>query len=160
MELLSELTKLCTVLNRAQVKYVVVGGIAVILHGYYRTTHDIDLLVDSSPENVKKIKTALGERFDSKEELEINDHDLEHYMVIRFAPLSQEIVIDFMSKIGEISFEVCTKDLQEIEIEGIKIPLCGLKTLIETKRGMRPKDQDDLLFLLGKKEYLEKKRNT
>ena len=35
-------------------------------------------------------------------------------------------------------------------------PVCGLSTLIETKKGIRPKDKEDLLFLIGKKEYLEK----
>jgi hypothetical protein len=48
------------------------------------------------------------------------------------------------------------QDIEEIELEGIKIPVCGLSTLIETKKGIRPKDKEDLLFLIGKKEYLEK----
>jgi hypothetical protein len=39
---------------------------------------------------------------------------------------------------------------------GVKIPVCGLSTLIETKKGIRPKDKEDLLFLMGKKEYLKK----
>ena len=43
-----------------------------------------------------------------------------------------------------------------MEIEGIRIPLCGLTTLIETKKGARAKDKEDLLFLRGKKEYIEK----
>ena len=49
MELQKELVRLCDALNRAEIKYIVVGGCAVILHGYYRTTHDIDLIVDTAP---------------------------------------------------------------------------------------------------------------
>lgn len=45
-----------------------------------------------------------------------------------------------------------------LEIEGVKIPLCGLSTLIRTKKGVKPKDKEDLLFLQGKKEYLERER--
>jgi hypothetical protein len=39
---------------------------------------------------------------------------------------------------------------------GVKIPVCGLSTLIETKKGIRPEVKEDLLFLIGKKDYLEK----
>jgi len=56
MELQKELVKLCDALNRAGIKYVVVGGCADILHGYYSTTHDIDLIVDTAPESIRKMK--------------------------------------------------------------------------------------------------------
>ncbi|TSA12599.1 MAG: hypothetical protein D4R73_02145 [Deltaproteobacteria bacterium] len=156
MELLRELVKLCAALNRAGVKYVVVGGCAVILHGYYRTTHDIDLIIDPSPKNMEKMKEALYVVFGSKEVFEIRDDDIVRYAVVRFAPESEEVVIDLIGKIGAISFEVAVRDMETVELEGVMIPLCGLLTLIETKKGIRPKDKEDLLFLVGKKEYLEK----
>lgn len=158
MELQKELVRLCSALNRTGVKYIVIGGCAVILHGYYRTTHDIDLIISPSPDNIQKIKKALYELFGSEEVLEIRDDDVMRYAVVRFAPESEEIAIDLIGKVGEISMEVADKDKEEVEIEGVTIPLCGLSTLIETKRGVRPKDKEDLLFLLGKKEYLEKQR--
>lgn len=156
MEVLKELVKLCEALNTAKIKYVIVGGCAVILHGYYRTTHDIDFLVDPSKENVKNLKEALSKVFATKEVFEISDDDVMKYTVIRFAPEMEEIVIDLVGKIGDISFETAIKDIEEVELEGVKIPVCGLSTLIETKKGVRPKDKEDLLFLMGKKEYLEK----
>ncbi len=78
------------------------------------------------------------------------------YTVVRYAPESEEIVIDLIGKVGDVSFETAFKDVEEVEIKGVKIPVCGLSTLIETKKGLRPKDKEDLLFLLGKKEYLAK----
>lgn len=160
MELLKELVKLCDALNTAKIKYVVVGGCAVILHGYYRTTHDIDLLIEPSLGNVKKLKEALFRVFSSREVFEISDDDIMRYAVLRFAPESEDIAIDLIGKIGEISFEVAVKDIEEVELEGVKIPVCGLSTLIETKKGMRPKDMEDLLFLLGKKDYLEREHTS
>lgn len=156
MELQKEILRVCAGLNQEGVKYVVVGGCAVILHGYYRTTHDIDLLVDSSSENVKRLKRALREIFQSNEASEIREIDIGQYAVVRLAPESEEIVIDMIGKIGEIDFGAAAHDIEVVELEGIKIPVCGLSTLIETKKGVRPKDKEDLLFLLGKKEYLEK----
>ncbi len=158
MELQEELVRLCAALNRANIKYIVVGGCAVILHGYFRTTHDIDLIVDASPESIRKIKEAFYEVFGSKDAFEIRDDDVLQYTVVRFAPESEEIVIDLMGKIGDISFETAIKDVEEIDVEGVKIPVCGLSTLIETKKGVRPKDKEDLLFLMGKKEYLERQQ--
>ena len=158
MELLKEITKLCDALNNAKIKYVIVGGCAIILHGYYRTTHDIDLIIEPSAENVKRLKEVLYKIFASKDVFDILDDDVRQYTVVRFAPEQEEIVIDLMGKIGDISFEIASNDIEEIEIEGVKIPVCGLSTLIETKRGIRPKDKEDLLFLIGKKEYLEKQK--
>ena len=156
MELQKEIVRVCEGLNSEGVKYVVVGGCAVILHGYYRTTHDIDLLLDPSSENIRRLKKALKEIFKSDEISEIRDVDIDQYAVVRFAPESEEIVIDLIGKIGRIDFKTAIQDVEEIEFEGIKIPVCGLSTLIETKKGIRPKDKEDLLFLIGKKEYLKK----
>ena len=156
MELQRQLIRLCKALNRAGVRYVVIGGCAVILHGYFRTTHDIDLLVEPSPGNIRRLKKTLHELLDSEEVFEIHDDDIARYTVVRFAPESEEIVIDLIGKIGEISFDVAVKDVQRVQLEGVTIPVCGLFTLIETKKGIRPKDKEDLLFLLGKKEYLER----
>ena len=57
---LKDLLSLCRALNGAGARYVIVGGFAVILHGYARGTMDLDLLIDPSPENVRKIKVALA----------------------------------------------------------------------------------------------------
>jgi len=156
VELQKEIVRVCKALNSEGVRYVVIGGCAVILHGYYRTTHDIDLLVDSSVENISRLKKAFQEIFQSNEISEIRDVDIDQYAVVRFAPESEEIVIDMIGKIGTINFKTAIQDMEEIEVEGIKIPVCGLATLIETKKGARPKDREDLLFLIGKKEYLDK----
>ena len=53
------LITLCKNLNQARVKYIVVGGMAMIQHGFIRATEDIDLLVDTSPENEKRLLNAL-----------------------------------------------------------------------------------------------------
>lgn len=159
MELQRELINLCDSLNRSGVRYIVIGGCAVILHGYFRTTNDIDLLIEPSQENIRKLKKALHEALGSDEVFEIQDDDIEQYAVVRFAPESKDIAVDLIGKVGMVSYEVAIEDIEEVEMEGVKIPLCGLSTLIETKKGLRPRDKGDLLFLQGKKAYLEKQKN-
>ncbi len=46
-------------LNDAGVRYLVVGGVAVVLHGYLRVTGDLDLVVDLSPDNLGRALDAL-----------------------------------------------------------------------------------------------------
>lgn len=46
-------------LNEAQVRYVVVGGLAVVLHGYARLTVDLDLAVDLEPSEATKVIDSL-----------------------------------------------------------------------------------------------------
>jgi hypothetical protein len=41
-------------LETARVRYVVVGGMATVLHGYARLTADIDLIVDQAPDEARK----------------------------------------------------------------------------------------------------------
>lgn len=47
-------------LNAAEVKYLLVGGFSVILHGYSRTTGDMDIWVERTSDNYSKIKTAFN----------------------------------------------------------------------------------------------------
>jgi hypothetical protein len=48
-------------LNRNHVRYVVVGGVAVVLHGHARLTADLDLAVDLSPAEAKRAIDTLVE---------------------------------------------------------------------------------------------------
>lgn len=54
-------TDVCKLLNSRSTVYMVVGGVAVALHGYVRATKDIDILVPRNLENTKRILDALSE---------------------------------------------------------------------------------------------------
>ncbi len=54
---LASVEALFSALDEAGVRYLVVGGLAVVAHGYVRYTADIDLVLDMSPQNLAK---ALG----------------------------------------------------------------------------------------------------
>lgn len=46
--------------NNENVRYILVGGYSVILHGYSRTTGDMDIWVERSPENYERISKAFS----------------------------------------------------------------------------------------------------
>ena len=52
--------KLLAKLARADVKFIIVGGVAVALNGFVRTTEDVDILVEASADNVTRFLDELG----------------------------------------------------------------------------------------------------
>lgn len=108
-------------------------------------THDIDLLIDTSPRNLEKIKKALSFLPDNAIK-EVEPEDVQNYTVVRVA---DEIVIDLIGKIGDV--DVYNAGTEMYEIDGVKVVVADLDTLIKTKQGLREKDKADLDFLLLKK---------
>jgi len=141
-----DIKSLAEALRRAGARYVLVGGLAVNFHGRPRMTHDIDLLVDPSPDNLERVKEALAFLPD-KAVLEVGSDDLQKYTVVRVA---DEIVIDLIGKIGDV--DVSNAGIEEHELDGVKVLVADLETLIKTKQGLREKDREDLLFLLSKRK--------
>ena len=140
---IEDLVALCRNLNTQEVKYVVIGGLAVIHFGYIRATGDIDLLVEDSPENIERLRRALAYLPDGEAD-QIADTDLSRYRVVR---VSGEITVDLIAKACDVTFSSARNQIQYDEIEGVKIPYLKPTLLLETKMGVRPKDVQDRLFL-------------
>jgi len=132
--------------NTYNVRYVVIGGVAVIIHGMPRLTQDLDILIEMTPENIEKLKKALKSCFNDDSINEITLRDLESYSVIRYGT-PEGFHLDIMASIGEKadynSVEIGTK-----EVEGIKIRVATAQSLYELKKdAIRPEDKRDALFL-------------
>ena len=56
---LASFESIITELNQANVRYLIVGGLAVAAHGYGRVTFDVDLVLNLQTENIKKAMKAL-----------------------------------------------------------------------------------------------------
>jgi len=56
---LTSLEAISSALCKADVRYLIVGGLAVAAHGYGRVTFDLDLVLQMRPENVRRAITAL-----------------------------------------------------------------------------------------------------
>jgi hypothetical protein len=141
---LEDLLELCKALNAEGVRYILIGGFAVILHGFVRATKDIDLLVDASAENVQRLKRGMAFLPDRAIDL-IADDEIERYKVVRIA---DEIVVDLLQQACGIDFARAAENGIEIhEINGISIPVARKELLIETKQTARPSDAADVGYL-------------
>ncbi len=68
-----ELDALLTTLSRSGLRYVVLGGIAVGVHGYVRATKDLDICPDPSPDNLQTLALVL--RDIEAQQLEVGDFE-------------------------------------------------------------------------------------
>ena len=140
-----DLVKLCEELNRLGAKYIVIGGLAMNNLGLVRTTEDIDLLIDPSPENQDRIREALlilPEK--AIRELGV-DEDLQQWIVTR---VNDEITVDLMTEACGVRYEEAKADVQIREVQGVPIPMANRQLMIKLKQSLRPKDQIDLQYLL------------
>jgi hypothetical protein len=138
-----DLVALCRALNECRARYIIIGGFAVIRHGYLRATEDIDLLVDGDLENQARVKKAL-EILPDKAILELGDEDLRAYTVVR---VSDEILVDLMLAACGIDYAEASKSIEIAEIEGVPIPFANAPLLLRMKQTHREKDADDRIFL-------------
>lgn len=135
-------------LNAAGARYVVVGGMAVVQHGFLRATEDIDLLIDSDPENIRRVCKAL-ESLPDKAIRELEAGDLERYRVVRVV---DEVIVDLMLETCGFSFADSVEEIETVELEGVQIPFVSAELLLRMKQTGREKDALDLLFLNQKRD--------
>lgn len=139
-----DLLSLCKALNDRGAKYLVVGGFAVMLSGYLRTTGDIDLLVADDLENEAKVFDALMTLPDQCV-AELEPGDLRKYTVVRVA---DEILVDLMARTSGLTYHEAEPHIQHRVLEGVSIPFAGPELLWKMKsRTHRAKDQGDVFFL-------------
>jgi hypothetical protein len=140
---IEDLARIGRALNEASARYLLIGGFAVIAHGGVRTTKDIDLLIDASPGNVARVKSALRILEDHAAD-EIADGDVLRYTVVRVA---DEVVVDLMAQACGLDYEAAARDAEMASIGGVDIPVASPRTLIRTKNTIRPSDAADRRFL-------------
>ncbi|MCP4589721.1 MAG: hypothetical protein GY842_03160 [bacterium] len=139
---------MCGALNESAAKYVLIGGFAVIAHGSGRTTKDIDLLIDTSEDNIRRVKSALKVLPDNAA-AEMEDGDVEKYRVVRVA---DEVVVDLLAEACGVDYEAAVQEIETIDMGGAAVPVASKGTLIRTKQTIRPSDQLDCAYLAARIE--------
>ncbi|MFB3854715.1 MAG: nucleotidyl transferase AbiEii/AbiGii toxin family protein [Vicinamibacterales bacterium] len=140
---IEDLARLGRSLNAHGVRYVLIGGFAVIAHGGARTTKDVDLLVDDSPDNIARLREALRVLEDKAVD-EVGDDDVARYSVVRVA---DEIVVDLMAKACGVDYAEASRDAVTLAFDDVPIPVASPRTLLRTKDTLRPADAADRQFL-------------
>lgn len=128
-------------LEKNNVKYLLIGGYAVGFYGYPRATNDIDFWVEINPKNAKKISKTLIEFGLPKESISDSLFLESNILRMGFPPIRIEI----LTEISGIEFRECFTQSRVIEIDGTKARIISLEDLKKNKKASgRYKDLDDL----------------
>ncbi|MGH3665359.1 MAG: nucleotidyl transferase AbiEii/AbiGii toxin family protein [Egibacteraceae bacterium] len=130
--------------QREEVRYVLVGSMAMAAQGIVRATQDIDFFVAPDAENVACLKRALRSVFDDDSIDEIATDDLAgRYPVIRYGPPDSEVLIDLIGRVGD-AFAFEDIEWQALDIDGVSVPVATPRMLYRMKRDtLRPQDRVD-----------------
>ncbi|RZJ81066.1 MAG: hypothetical protein EOO47_05545 [Flavobacterium sp.] len=135
-------------LEEFNVKYILVGGYAINLHGYQRFTGDLDIWLKDDLENRKALRSAFIK-------CGMGNYPMIDYM--QFIPgwtdfhlnngLRLDILIN-MKGLEGYTFDECLEMASVANIEDANIPFLHINQLIQNKKIVnRPKDQLDVLAL-------------
>ena len=143
----SDFREFLQALNEQEVEYILVGGFAVILHGYQRVTGDMDIWVNRTEENYIRIKAAFDQFgmpvFDMSRENFLFEKSMD---VFRFG--RRPNAIDIMLSVKGLQFSECFEIAKWFEDDGLQVKVLHINHLRQAKKEAgRFKDFDDLEHL-------------
>ncbi len=144
--------RLFQALEREQVAYVLVGGLAMFAQGLPRATKDIDLFVQATPDNISRLKAALHSVYDDAciDDIDVADVAPPDGGVIRYGPPTGDYLIDILGRLGEAW---CYEDLEweTLDVLGVPVRVATPKTLYRMKHDtVRLQDRADAAALARK----------
>ncbi|GBL08798.1 MAG: hypothetical protein GPJ10_05520 [Microcystis aeruginosa L211-07] len=129
-------------LNNNQVKYLVIGGYAVAVHGHPRYTKDIDIWIEMSSENTQKLMRALTEFGFGSLGLTAEDFQTPDQIIQLGYPPSR---IDLITTPDGIDFTTCYQTKIEIKMNDVLVNFIDLESLKKNKKASgRLQDLADL----------------
>jgi len=133
----------CAALNRAKARYLVIGGIACILHGYARATDDIDILIERTAENADRVLKALATLGYGFARAWTATEILKRQITV----VGDDPRVDIFTVAWSIKYAQAAPRSDTVAVAGVRIPLIGIDDLIETKRTGRLQDAADIEVL-------------
>jgi hypothetical protein len=143
-------------LNRAEVRYVVVGGVAVVLHGFARLTGDVNLAIDLRPSEARKAVAAF-EHFGLRPRLPVDAMQLadpavrtgwvreKQMRVFTFLdPSNPMLLVDCFAE-DMLPFDELWAHSEVISLASTTVRVASIPDLIALKRqAARPQDLHDI----------------
>jgi hypothetical protein len=134
-------------LEKTHVDYIVVGGVAVNLHGLGRATRDLDIFIAPDADNVGRLKAALHSIYDDASIDEIRADELAgEYPAVRYVP-PHGPPMDIVTRLGE-AFSYTDLEAERYDVDGHPVRVATPRTLYRMKKGtVRPLDHADAAWL-------------
>jgi hypothetical protein len=139
----SKVALVCDRLNTERARYVLVGATAMQFWGTTRATQDIDILIEPTERNAKRVLRALGSLgFGLANELLAADVAARPVTVVGDTPN-----VDILTSAWNVKWEQALPRATTFEVEGVSVPTASIQDLIESKRTGRLQDAADIEIL-------------
>lgn len=142
-ELGTRVARVCALLNATDSRYVIVGATAMQLWGTSRSTRDIDVLIEPTPENAARVLEALS-RLPFGVAADLTPDEILARGVTMVGDIPN---VDVLTRAWNVLWPDASRSIAVFEVEGVPIPTASLETLIASKRTGRPQDAADILVL-------------
>jgi predicted nucleotidyltransferase len=132
-------------LNRAGVRYVLIGGIALIRHGVVRATADVDAVLDPSEENLERLRALIAEWGATRPDRSPLPPDaVAAGKSIHLATPHGDL--DFLGeRSSPLTYSELSTRADTRRVDGVNAPICSLADLVALKRlAGRERDLADL----------------
>lgn len=139
----TRLAEICAHLNAERSRYVLVGAAAMQLWGTTRATRDVDLLIDPTVANARRVLRALS-RLGMGFAGELAPADVARRPVTIIGDIPN---VDLFTRAWNLKYAEAAPAATIFEIEGVKIPTASIEHLIESKRTGRLQDAADIEVL-------------
>jgi hypothetical protein len=136
--------KVLQAFEKAGVRYVVFGGVALNLLGLARATEDLDVFIAPTEENVERVRTALQSVFDDPALEGLSAEDLlGEYPAIQYVPPMGSFHLDLLTRLGE-AFRFEDLESRRLDFDGLEVSVVTPETLYRMKRDtVRLQDRAD-----------------
>jgi hypothetical protein len=132
--------RVCRLLNRHRVQYLLAGGIAANLHGSVRATKDVDILVPPDRRNMGRLLAALAELpWGVARELDAADIAAKPVTIVGDDPR-----VDVLTVAWTVTFARAWPNRCVRRIDGVRVPYLSLADLRASKQTGRAADLADL----------------
>jgi hypothetical protein len=132
-------------LNRGSIRYVLIGGIALIRHGVIRATRDVDAIIAPDPENLERLRVLIAEWGATRPDgSPVPENALMPGRTIHLATPHGEL--DLLAELlPPLSFAELSARAETRRVDGIEAAICSLADLVALKRiAGRERDLVDL----------------
>jgi predicted nucleotidyltransferase len=131
--------------NKHEVRYLVIGGYAVSIHGYPRSTKDMDVCIEMSEANaVKMIQVIKDFGFGSLNLSKADFLNKSFITQLGYEPLR----IDILNDLDGVAFEEAWENKKVVDISGVNVNFIGYNDLLKVKeKAGRPQDIADVTML-------------
>ena len=142
--MLNQLQDVFASFQRHNVKYLVIGGIAAVLHGVPRATFDLDILIEATSDNAKRLLDALLEAGLGTAALTSAEELLSHEITI----FKDRVRIDIQTTTPGVRFEEAWEEREDMTYRGVVLCVVSREGLIASKRAAgRAVDLEDVRLL-------------